>query len=320
MTQSRIFTSWLAPYLHRFVALKRASGRLYDSGRNLLLAFDRFVHSNAPGAPLRRTTLWDYASSLERLSPRARDNAIGVVWQAVAHAQRHGAPMEALPERPARPSRFWRQRQPRIVSANEVSSLLTAARKLPPAESLRSATMVALIGLLYATGVRIGEALALDVGDFDRCDRLLTIRKGKFGKSRVLPLRQSVTEALAIYVGHPLRPVGTEAASPFFVSGLRRRLAYPTMLSALATVCIEAGIAHPLPRPHDFRHTFAVSRMATWYHEGRNVNALLPALSTYLGHVSVENTRIYLTTNSVLLEQAAQRFARKTSALDEVIS
>ena len=141
MTPPRFFASWLAPYLDRFVALKRASGLSYESGRDLLLAFDRYVHTHASKAPLRRTTLLDYASSLERLSPRGRDNAIGVVWQAVAHAQRHGAPSEALPERPARPSRHWRQRQPRIVSANEVGSLLRAARKLPPAESLRSATM-----------------------------------------------------------------------------------------------------------------------------------------------------------------------------------
>ena len=319
MTDRRLFTCWLAPYFDRFVALKRASGRLYDSGRDLLLAFDRYVLAKAPDAPLRRTTLLEYASSLEKLSPRGRDNAIGVVWQAVAHAQLHGASMEALPERPARPFRYWRQRQPRIVSSDEVVTLLVAARKLPPAEILRSATMVTLIGLLYTTGVRIGEALALDIGDFDRRNRLLTIRNGKFGKSRVLPLRQSATEALAAYVDHPLRPVGTEATAPFFVSSRRRRLAKPTMRTALATVCLEAGIAAPQPRPHDFRHTFAVSRVAAWYREGRDVNALLPALSTYLGHVSVENTRIYLMANSALLEQAAQRFVHHTRALDEVI-
>jgi len=180
--------------------------------------------------------------------------------------------------------------------------------------------MATLLGLLYTTGIRIGEALALDVGDLDRRDQILTIRKGKFGKSRVLPLQQSVAEALACYVDHPQRPVGTGATDPFFVSGRRRRLAYATARSAIATVCLQAQIANPQPRPHDFRHTFAVRRVATWYQEDRDINALLPALSTYLGHVSVENTRLYLTANSALLEQAAQRFAHHTSALDEVHS
>jgi integrase len=320
MTHPRLFASWLAPYFDGFVALKRASGLLFDSARNVLLAFDRYVHAHAPEAPLRRETLIQYVTSLDRLSPRGQDNAVGVVWSAVAYAQRHGAPTEALPERPAKPWRFWRQRQPRIVSATEVGWILAAARRLPPEGGLRPATMATLLGLLYTTGIRIGEALSLDVGDLDRCDRILTIRKGKFGKSRVLPLQQSVAEALACYLDHSLRPVGTTPTDPFFVSGRRRRLADSTARSAIATVCLQAGIAHPQPRPHDFRHTFAVRRVAAWYQEGRDVNALLPALSTYLGHVSVENTRLYLTANGALLKQAAQRFAHQTSALDEVLS
>jgi integrase len=166
LTQVRNFVSWLAPYFDRFVALKRASGLLYESSKNLLLAFDRYVHTHAPEDPFRRETLIQYVTSLERLSP----------------------------------------------------------------------------------------------------------------------------------------------------------LADPTARSTIATVCLQARIAHPQPRPHDFRHTFAVRRVAAWYQKGRDVNALLPALSTYLGHVSVENTRLYLTANSALLEQAAQRFAHQTRALDKVLS
>jgi integrase len=89
---------------------------------------------------------------------------------------------------------------------------------------------------------------------------------------------------------------------------------------AIRSACLAAGIPKPWPRPHDFRHTFAVSRVAAWYAQGRDVNALLPALSTYLGHISVENTRLYLTANGDLLEQAAVRFEHQTSALDEVLS
>jgi Phage integrase family. len=94
----------------------------------------------------------------------------------------------------------------------------------------------------------------------------------------------------------------------------------PRVRSAIKKVCLAAQITKPWPRPHDFRHTFAVSRVAAWYAEGRDVNALLPVLSTYLGHVSVENTRLYLTANGVLLEQAAARFLHSTRALDEVQS
>lgn len=320
MTGARAFTSWLAPYFEGFVALRRASGTSYTSQKNLLLAFDRHVGGYAPEPPLLRETLTRYLASLDRLSPRGWDNAVGVVWPAVAHALRHGAPGEVLPARPPSPSRSWRQRQPRMVSATEAGSLLTAARRLPPTDGLRGVTMATLLGLLYTTGIRIGEALALDVGDLDCHDRILTVRLGKFGKSRALPLRDSTVEALLHYLHHPLRPVGTDASAPVFVSCRRQRLSYPAVRSAIQKACIAAQITRPWPRPHDFRHTFAVSRVATWYAEGRDVNVLLPVLSTYLGHVSVENTRLYLTANGILLEQAAARFAHSTSALDEVQS
>jgi integrase len=166
--------------------------------------------------------------------------------------------------------------------------------------------------------MRIGEALALNIGDLDHRDRILIVRRGKFGKSRALPLRDSTFEALLRYVNNPLRPVGRDSSAPFFVSGRRRRLSYPTFGAAIQNACLAAGILKPLPRPHDFRHTFAINRVAVWYEESRDVNALLPALSTYLGHVSIENTRLYLTANGALLNLAAARFADQTSALDEV--
>ena len=107
-------------------------------------------------------------------------------------------------------------------------------------------------------------------------------------------------------------PLGSKRSSfrssgaPFTADGLKHLVEHVKRLS---------GVNFHV---HQFRHTFAVSHVAAWYAEGRDVNALLPTLSTYLGHISVENTRLYLTANGALLEQAAARFAHKTSALDEV--
>ena len=187
MTRPRGFTSWLAPQFENFVALRRASGAGYVSQRNLLLAFDRYVGVHAPEPPLLRETLIQYLASLDRLTPRGLDNVVSVVWPAVAYALRHGSCIETLPARPPKPAGYWRQRQPRILSVTEVRSILAAARRLPPVDSLRPATTATLLGLLYITGMRIGEALALDVGDLDCDGQILTVRKGKFGKSRALP-------------------------------------------------------------------------------------------------------------------------------------
>ncbi len=320
MSQSQLFTSWLAAHFDGFVALKHASGARYISQRSLLIAFDRYLEANAAKPPLLRETVNQYLTSLDRLTPRSRENVVSVLWPSLSYAVRHGGDVESLPARPLKTPLPWRQRQPRLVTITETRSLLTGAREYPPHSILRPATTATLIGLLYTTGIRIGEALALDVGDLDTKDRILSIREGKFGKSRCLPLLESTAEAMLRYLDHPLRPLGTEASAPFFVSGRRRRLSYPTARGAIYEVCRIAEISKPCPRPHDFRHTFAVSRVESWYREGRDVNSLLPVLSTYLGHVSVENTRRYLIANGVLLEQASQRFEHQARALDEVLS
>lgn len=317
MTPSPAFTSWLAPYFESFVALKRACGAVYVPQRRKLLAFDRYVARQAEQPPLVSETLLDYMTTLQHLSPRARDNVVTVVWGGVSYAQQHGAEIETLPMRPPL-TMLWRQRPPHIFSVADLASILAAARRSLPVNSLRPVTIATLIGLLAATGVRIGEALALDVGDLDRQSRMLMIRSGKFGKTRSLPLRESTAQALIFYIDHPLRLSGTDMSAPIFVLG-RRRISYSTARGAFRSACLTARLNEPLPRIHDLRHTFAVNRVAAWYEQGQDVDARLPALSTYLGHASVEKTRRYLVTNGILLEQAAVLFGRQTSALDEVL-
>ena len=318
MKRSRLFTSWLGSYFEGFVALRQASGAVFKTQRFRLLGFDRYVAEHCTQAPLLRQTLWSYLDSIEHLSASSRDHIVSLVWSALSYAKNHGAEVEALPERPPRLAQPWLQRLPRILSETEIASLMAAARRVPRVGSLRSATIATLIGLLATTGLRIREALNLDVGDLDRRDRILTISKGKFGKARALPLRESTTQALVCYISHPRRSKPTEISTPLFVSN-RGRLGYETARMAIREVSLTAGLPEPWPRPRDFRHTFAIRRVAAWYEQGRDVDTLLPALSTYLGHVSMQNTRHYLVANGILLEKAAHCFEHHTRALDEVL-
>ena len=314
------FSSWLAAYFRRFVALKRAGGAAFETQEELLAQFDQFLGPRRR-PPLLREIVVEYLEFLAPLFPRSRENIVGVVWSALAYAQRHGAAIELIPRPPA-PSCSLRKRQPRIVTPGEFARIWAAAGRLHPSGRWRSVsiTMTALLGLLYTTGIRIGEALALDVGDLDVETSTLTIRRGKFGKSRVLPLRESTAAALQTYVRHPHRPVGTASSLPMFVSSRRQRLSYGAATCGFRIACRLAAFASPQPRLHDLRHSFAVSHVTAWYEAGRDVDALLPILSTYLGHVSVENTRAYLVANGLLLERAAVRFAIHTSFLDEAMS
>lgn len=315
MTRRRRFSSHLAAAFTRFLALKRATGRAYLSEENYLLRFDEFVRVHAAGLPLGQDTLRAFLASLRHLSARVRDNFVGVVWQALQYARSHGEAVEALPARPSRSPTWNRRRAPRILSHDEIALLVTSARSLPAPRGRQPSTYATLFGLLAVTGMRISEALALDVEDVDLMNGMVSVRRGKFGKARDLPVRPSTVLHLRRHLDDPARTVGRRPGIPFFVSSTRRRLGYAGAMIAFHDACRIARFAS-LTRLHDLRHTFAVQRVLGWYAAGDDVNAWLPALSTYLGHTSVEHTRLYLRTNGLLLEQAALRFDALTDYLD----
>jgi integrase/recombinase XerD len=107
---------------------------------------------------------------------------------------------------------------PYLYSDDEVASLVTAASSLR--KGYRVLTFQTLVGLLAATGMRVGEALALDRNDVDVTHGVLTIRMSKFGKSRELPVHPSTTEALYRYLCHRDRPSVTARVRAVFAISL----------------------------------------------------------------------------------------------------
>lgn len=201
-----------------------------------------------------------------------------------------------------------RRRSPFILSSSEVAMVMAAARAMK--QRLPAATQETLIGLLAATGMRVGEALRLDRGDVDWVEGVLLIRESKFGKSRLVALHPSTAKALATFaeLRDELQPQPNTAA--FFVSLTRNRLSYAvvqeTFRRLVDTAGIGAGAISP-PRLHDLRHTFAVTTLLAWYRSGENVQAKIPALSTYLGHREPGSTYWYLSAAPELIALAAAR-------------
>ena len=316
MTRPIRCSSWLASEFEAFVRLRRATGSDYTEGMFQLERFDRYLQEHAREPPLPPGLLFEFLESRRFRSPRSRDNVVSVLWPALGHARRHGAAVPPLPRRPPLAPRGTRVQPPRVLSKIRITALLKAARALPPQNALRPATIGTLIGLQLCTGLRIGEAVALDVGDVDVERGLLSVRRGKFGKMRFLPLRPSTVAALRLYIDDPRRPIDTTSSQPFFVSGGHRRLSKTSAYTGFRAAVQRAGIpSTERPRPHDLRHTFTVQTVASWYATGRDIANLLPALSTYLGHVSVEHTRCYLKANALLLEHARRLFENRTPSL-----
>jgi integrase len=200
-------------------------------------------------------------------------------------------------------------RRPFIYSAADIGALLEAARQAI-VSPLRAATYQTLIGLLAASGLRIGEAIKLDRSDVDWAQGVLLIRESKFGKSRLVPLHPSTTQALEGYarLRDHLQPRPAEPA--FFVSLNRTRLLYAVVQLAFRQLIDSAGIGATAPSPprlHDLRHTFAVRALLGWYRAGEDVQSKIPALSTYLGHREPASTYWYLSAAPELLALAAAR-------------
>jgi integrase len=174
-----------------------------------------------------------------------------------------------------------------------------------------------LVGLLYVTGLRISEALALNQNDFDIGRRLLLVRKGKLRKERYVALHPTAIDAVEAYLKRRRAYQPSSDYSPFFIDSKGKRLKYKTASTTFRRVVRQCKIGNNAPKPprlHDLRHTYACNCVLRWYDEGIDVNSMLPVLATALGHVTIQDTQIYLHVSSRLLQQAARRFHQTFTA------
>lgn len=201
---------------------------------------------------------------------------------------------------------------PYLYSPAEITALMGAARALTP--RLRGATFETLIGLLAVSGLRRGEALALDRADVDLADGALHVRASKPNKQREVPLHDTTARALRQYSSLRDRHVPKPTSSAFFVSHRGARVTggafNATFAKLIRDVGLEGAGERTRPRAHDIRHTFAVRTLIDWYLADENIDARLPLLSTFLGHVDPVSTYWYLQASPELLALARDRLER----------
>lgn len=217
---------------------------------------------------------------------------------------------DLLPQRPLRAS-------PYLYSDAEITALMAAASTLPT--PLRRATFTTLIGLLAVTGIRVGEAIALDRGDAGLAAGRLTVRFGKFGKTRELVLHPSAVDALRRYQRLRDRLAPRTGTPALFVSLAGTRLRYCNVHHAFHRLVRVAGLTPRSvscrPRIHDLRHSFAVHAMLDAYAAGEDGQVRLTLLSTWLGHVHPASTYWYLSASPELMAIAGQRLEQHLASL-----
>ncbi len=191
---------------------------------------------------------------------------------------------------------------PYLYTSAEVTAIMAAARSLR--YPMRRCTYETLVGLLASSGLRIGEAIRLDRDDVRPGPGLVRVVESKFGKSREVPLHPSTAEALRRYGEHRDQLCPEPKAEAFFLSATGERLVYRSVLSVFRRLIRHAGLGprseRCRPRIHDFRHGFATSTLLDWHRAGMDVQALLPLLSTYMGHVDPKSTYWYYSDSRVI--------------------
>jgi integrase/recombinase XerD len=211
---------------------------------------------------------------------------------------------------PQKPERF----HPYIYTNSDVERLIDAAdSRHRMVWLLEPDTVRTLLLLLYGSGLRISEALNLTTADFDADTGVLTIRETKFFKSRFVPVGPDLTRVLRGYIKRQWSGRVRTETTPLLGTHKGEPILRQTAELVFKRLREEAGVSRSKdarfqPRLHDFRHTFAVVRLVTWYREGKNVQRLLPHLSVYLGHAQLRDTQRYLTMTTELLEQASLCF------------
>jgi len=298
--------SALAQHLDEYLQLRRLLGHDLADGHRLLPRFVAHLDDHGiESVTIEAALAWSLEGAV-----LAGSVVPGHRWTLVRGFARYLSGIDPRTEIPPagmirRPQRW---RSPFIYSDADVLALIDQARRSIP-QPLRTATYETLIGLLSATGLRIGEALRLDGKDIDWTEGVLHIRRSKFQKSRLVPLRPSVLGALESYEHRRRRLCPEPSTDSFFVSLHGTRVIYECVWPTHRMLCEQAGVGagSPVrPRIHDYRHSFAVKTLLGWYRDGVEVQTRISWLSTYLGHREPRYTYWYLSAAPDLLAHAAR--------------
>lgn len=297
----------LGKIVREYLSIRRALGFKLEREGMLLPKFAAFVE--AQGSPYITTDLAvRWATQPVNAPPNWWSKRLGMVRHFALHVSALD-PRTEVPPADFIPYRRQR-RQPYLYTDAEVTALMQACMRL--CGCLKPDTCATLIGLLAVTGMRVGEAIALDRADLDEREQLLVIRHTKFNKSREVPLHRSTFEALEAYARKRDRVLRNPKSPSFFLSQAGTRLFAQNVWETFSRLRRWAGLTQQ-PRPpciHDLRHSFAVNTLLRWYREGVDVGPRIALLSTYLGHVNPSSTYWYLTATPELLGLAAERPGR----------
>ena len=313
MTWPSQFHGFLAPQLRAYLELRERLGYTNNYTDSCAKQLDHYLcfREITSIAGIDEALVVDWIHAVPA-SPITKNGKLGFVRELFRHLMRQGLarenPATRIPSLKGGPCR-----KPYIYSLREIRCILEEAGKLKARfpDRLLGWSLQTMILLIYACGLRLGEALNLCIKDVDFDEKTLALWNTKFHKERIVPFSPEVGEKLSAYLAlrNGRRPQDGAQAPFFWWDGMR----YPRELihRYFRDLLVRCGLSKPTgpgPRLHDLRHTFATHRLYKWYQEGKDPLNRLPWLTTYMGHVNIENTQVYLTIARELLREGDRRF------------
>jgi integrase/recombinase XerD len=301
----------LSQELDRYLSLRRGLGYRLVTAERILRKFIAFAErENAPYISTALFLRW------QKTFGKANKQTWGCRLTVVRLFAQWLCSMDSKHEVPPRSliSSRTRRSHPYIYSTEDIRRIVETAAELPSINGIRALTYSTLFGLMAVTGLRVSEALALDAADIDLDNGVVTVRQGKLGKSRFLPVLDCTRTRLADYAKERDRLLGMPSQA-FFVSDRGKRLTDCSARYNFAVVCQMIGLRPSQkhnrhgrgPRLHDLRHTFVVRTLLSWYRNNKEPAREMIKLSTYLGHSHPAHTYWYIEAVPELLELASQR-------------
>jgi integrase len=299
----------------KYIEMKRRLGCKYYSEERLLSGFDKFLLKEFPELSeneITREAIEYWESKRPHESPKTHSSRMLVVRKFCEYAVMQGHSVFVSAERT--PYKSVSTFVPHIYSDDELQRFFAVVdnRKVKPVMLTNKLFYPTVFRLLYCCGLRLMEALNLLIRDVDFEKQTLLIRNTKFGKDRIIPFGDELTESLNKYfsISHFTKP-----DDYFFTSPKGGRYNGKTVEAMFHQIREKAGIVYcgrnKGPRIHDFRHTFAVTRLRKWFDTGVDIQIKLPVLSAYLGHADLRGTQRYLQLTSQMYPRIIHLFEDK---------
>ncbi len=313
------FNSCIGPIINRYLKLKLALGRQYTAEYSILKYLDSFLHTKR--CDLTAKSFLEWCHTFEHLTSGGRRIRMSIVRNLCLYRRRTETSC-FVPNKLQFPTPHQTVR-PYIFTKNEIMQLFNAIKKLQPSAQspIRQENFRLALTLLYTTGIRRGELCKLVIGDYSPKDHTLLIRESKFHKSRLIPLSYDGWNELELYlkIRRKLK-LPITADSPLMwnkktILGFYTGPTFGRTFRHLFNILNFKTAAGSLPRLHDVRHSFGTHALLRWYHEGADVQAKLPYLSIYMGHVSIVSTQYYLRFIDEIVGSASERFAKNYSSM-----